>query len=176
MYKNILVSTWAKINKLHHDSSAPWQFPPPPPHHHVHEKYLCNPRSARSSSLPHHLWPSCRLDWFILHYCTRNCMISTMVFLLQYGHHDRKRGRWDCRECKWIFIAILPHKSLGQFSHSCSFLWSPRLGAQDALKGTFHRLHTRFDNQPDIAEFEWVALARQSSCCGNSHDCAAKQR
>jgi hypothetical protein len=126
----------------------------------------------------HHLWPSCHLDSPILHYCVRNRTISTMVFLLHYGHYDRKRGRWDCNECKWIFIAILPHnhKSVGQFPHWCSFLWSPRLSAQDDLKGTFHRLHSRFENQPDMVEFEWVELARQSSCWGNSHDCVAKQR
>ena len=111
----------------------------------------------RSPSPPHHLRPSCRLDWFILHYCVRNRTISTMEFLLHYGHHDQKRGRWDCSECKWIFIAILPHKSLGQFPHCCSFLWSSRLGAQDVLKGFFHQLHTRFDHQPDTVEFEWVS-------------------
>ena len=127
-------------------------------------------------SPPLNLRPSCHLDRSILHYCARNRTIYTMVFLWHYGHHDRKRGRWDCSECKWIFIAIFPHKSLGQFPHCCSFLWSPRLGAQDAFMGTFDRLHTRFDNQPDMVEFEWVELARQSSSCGNSHDCVAKQR
>jgi len=36
------------------------------------------------------------------------------------------------------------------------------LGAKDALKGPFHWLHTRFDNQPDMVEFEWVELTSQS--------------
>ena len=68
--------------------------------------------SQWSPSPPHHLQQSCCFDGSILHYCARHCTIVTMVFLFRYSHHDRKRGRSDCSECKWIVIMILSHGSM----------------------------------------------------------------